>query len=304
MIKTEIKTPTKLYKSCPFNIYSLRAISQAENFYTAPNDFNDPLDCDPGYINDLELADLQRGIYSLYFIDMTKSEAADRISNHRYNATEYGDPKTGEAAKRYLAQVYAQEARRFLKARLGIEGVFCLSQSWRSVLMWSHYADHHKGICIEYDVTGQSHGRLFPARYGVSRSIKISDIIACWVRSDTEAKRRILETYFYAKSGQWRYEKEWRDVKDKAGPHESEFSITGIMFGYRCDPAAMSAIVKLLSDRRDISLWDVYPRRDSFNLMRASVDRDEAEHFAIRRPSFEWLEDFEDLEGSADETGG
>jgi hypothetical protein len=30
--------------------------------------------------------------------------------------------------------------------------VLCYSRSWNNVLMWSHYGDRHKGICLGFDV--------------------------------------------------------------------------------------------------------------------------------------------------------
>ena len=29
--------------------------------------------------------------------------------------------------------------------------ISCFSKSWNSTLMWSHYGDKHKGICVEFD---------------------------------------------------------------------------------------------------------------------------------------------------------
>ena len=29
--------------------------------------------------------------------------------------------------------------------------VACFSETKESILMWSHYADNHKGFCVEYD---------------------------------------------------------------------------------------------------------------------------------------------------------
>jgi hypothetical protein len=39
--------PQKLYKYCPFNVFSLRAINEAEIFHASRRQFNDPLDCNP-----------------------------------------------------------------------------------------------------------------------------------------------------------------------------------------------------------------------------------------------------------------
>lgn len=44
-----------------------------------------------------------------------------------------------------------EPGKRGLDSELGNEGVLTLSATWKSGLMWSHYADEHRGICIEYD---------------------------------------------------------------------------------------------------------------------------------------------------------
>lgn len=38
-------------------------------------------------------------------------------------------------------------------------GVFCLSEIPDHILMWSHYADSHTGICIKFEAT--SHTQFF-----------------------------------------------------------------------------------------------------------------------------------------------
>jgi len=39
-------------------------------------------------------------------------------------------------------------------------GVLCFSRSWNNVLMWSHYADRHKGICLGFDVLDERTRRV------------------------------------------------------------------------------------------------------------------------------------------------
>lgn len=33
-----------------------------------------------------------------------------------------------------------------------VHGALCFSRSWNNILMWSHYGDRHKGICLGFDV--------------------------------------------------------------------------------------------------------------------------------------------------------
>jgi len=37
------------------------------------------------------------------------------------------------------------------KVAIGKYGVLCFSRRWNNILMWSHYADGHKGICLGFD---------------------------------------------------------------------------------------------------------------------------------------------------------
>lgn len=32
-------------------------------------------------------------------------------------------------------------------------GLICMSNNWTHPLMWGHYADRHKGICLGFDVS-------------------------------------------------------------------------------------------------------------------------------------------------------
>lgn len=45
--------------------------------------------------------------------------------------------------------------QRFLKIKRNIarqHGVVCFSKNWSNPVIWSHYADKHRGICLGFDV--------------------------------------------------------------------------------------------------------------------------------------------------------
>jgi len=44
-------------------------------------------------------------------------------------------------------------------------------------------------------------------------------------------------------------------------------------------------VVKLLADERNVKLYEMYPREDSFRLKRRAVDRDEVESYGLRTPA-------------------
>lgn len=283
--------PKKLYKYRPFHVNTLRAITEAEVFFAPPSTFNDPLDCDPTLDVDISRVYLERLAYRMFLRRMDKEKAAQEINRMRYYSTEIGDYKSDLEAESYLNAMLAREIKNELDSELGDEGVLSLSATWASGLMWSHYADEHRGICIEYDTRDQPHNRLMKVNYTAPRAIKTSDLWQWKAKDDSEAREQVIQTYFYTKSHEWRYEREWRDVRDQSGVTGVPFRITAILFGLRADPSIITSIVRLLHDHQKIKLWQVVPKDSTFGLRRRQVDRDEINALGVREPSFLMFKD-------------
>lgn len=105
----------------------------------------------------------------------------------------------------------------------------CLSETNTSTLMWSHYSDNNRGICIEYDFEkireNPLYFCLFPVCY-TEAPISVYDFL-----------RRSQESYSIElgvlisvlnKATCWKYEKEWRLVllNEVIGKHNPEKYIT------------------------------------------------------------------------------
>ena len=67
---------------------------------------------------------------------------------------------------------------------------------WRNPVQWSHYADHHKGLCLEFEVPQQF---LTEVRY-------VSKRITCPPEIDLAVMKKFLTTKFK----HWSYEEEYR----------------------------------------------------------------------------------------------
>jgi len=240
--------PRRLYKYRPFNVNSLRLLTEAEICYADPRRFNDPLDCNPTINVDVDRRALEHLCYQLLQDSgLNKEEAANIINERRYSSTEYGDYENDPDADEYLKASLASDIKRLFVAEMGKKGVFSLSETWKSPLMWSHYADEHRGICVEYDTTQIPHPNISPVDYRIPRGVKASDLVKWKMEASPEAERRVYNTYFFAKSSEWKYEKEWRDVHQTSGVTDTRFPITGIYFGLRCDPAIITSVVKLFN---------------------------------------------------------
>lgn len=279
--------PDRLYKYRNFNTRCLRSITKAEVYYASPNEFNDPMDCDPTIEVDLDRETLEYLLLILLRKTQKKDKSYDHINNLRDISSEYGDYRTDPEVEAYLKNMLARDIKHELDRELGKIGVLSLSATWRSTLMWSHYADEHRGICIEYDTTDQRHPRLGKVKYNMPRAISASDIWKWKSQDDAEAKDWVMQTYFYAKSPEWKYEQEWRDLASNIGPAPVPYRMTAIHFGLRCDIAVITSIVRLLSDRPKVKLWQIRPKGTGFGLRRSLVEREEIEAMGVRDPA--WL---------------
>lgn len=201
--------PRRLYKYRPFNVFCLRLLTHAEVSYSNPRTSNDPLDCDPTIEVDINRNALERLCYTFLRQTQTEDQATSEIYNYRYISSEYGDFRTESHVEDYLKRMLAQRIKDELDRELWSKGVLSLSERWDSVLMWSHYADNHRGMCIEFDTTELPHPNLRAVEYRAPRRVRASDLFKWKRRQSADAEQRIRDTYFFAKAGPWRYEKEW-----------------------------------------------------------------------------------------------
>lgn len=97
--------------------------------------------------------------------------------------------------------------------------ISCFSETIKSVTMWSHYADYHKGFVLEYDLrptlsNGIPNVGIYPVIYDDKRYDGTQYILWEFFRM-LGVKLPNPDTLSYIKcalhkSSQWEYEKEWR----------------------------------------------------------------------------------------------
>lgn len=120
--------------------------------------------------------------------------------------------------------------------------------------MWSHYANGHRGICLELDPSAfSSNVSWWPVTYQEKRPI------INLFRDHLEANQ-IAST---VKNSEWRYEDEWRLTLESKGttpPFPVEITlpdgaIVGVILGARIDASDRQRVIdwcNLLSDRPQI----------------------------------------------------
>ena len=100
---------------------------------------------------------------------------------------------------------------KLLEQTKGLFLVGCLCTSFKNRLMWAHYADKHKGFCIEYDFSGTEKEILsnFPLPVVYSEKSPLvpwNDILEESIES---IKEKII-LGLLTKDEIWEYENEWR----------------------------------------------------------------------------------------------
>ena len=180
----------------------------------------------------------------------------------------------------------------------------CFSTDQHNALMWSHYADENKGICVEYDLGILEHSNpilkhIYPVIYEKNRLFKldvkeISEIVEEQKWLNYDIKQNGISNYddllqalllFLFKSEDWAYENEWRIVFSKADLYLNDFvdfsnllidfdCATGIYLGYRINPEIKKNIIEIVDrinsqrkiEYRDgISVYEMRLRNDTYN---------------------------------------
>ena len=130
-----------LYKYGRLDEHSESLFSEPRIWFSVPSQFNDPFECHPWY--------------SFEETNEQKVESAARmLRNQNPDLTPHS--ANAEAVSLFLQghhrnpEVQAS-AREDALRKLESVGMYCLSRIRDSILMWSHYADCHRGVCLIYD---------------------------------------------------------------------------------------------------------------------------------------------------------
>ncbi len=176
-----------LYKHLRVDNGSLNVISQPSLKFTSPTNFNDPFDCS-------FLVDFKKN----FSIKELKERFGKRIATH--NVIDWI-----KAKQRLLGTWKNQEYDKDFTKNLG---VCCLNQNPLSLLMWSHYADFHKGFMVELRFPINSEELIvdfIPFRVRYSEDYPTVDMTSTHLTTEKDIERTL-----FTKALEWNYEKEFR----------------------------------------------------------------------------------------------
>jgi hypothetical protein len=198
--------PKTIYKYRDLdNCWHKRLISHQEIYFPSPLELNDPFDCRFSFdfkdISHKEILDIHKSDFKKLYPDWTDSKI-ELESLKRSAPIISGD-------KDYIQFFSEQNMRNFFKNI----GVASFSKKSDDILMWSHYAKNHSGICVGFD-TQQMYRTLKATICKVNYVLEYPKILPPWRvkdKSDNVMFSHFLKI-FTSKSKMWKYEKEYRII--------------------------------------------------------------------------------------------
>ncbi|MEZ5359029.1 MAG: DUF2971 domain-containing protein [Candidatus Zixiibacteriota bacterium] len=255
--KENQKLPKYLYKYIDWEkLYHRRMLADREFFFAKPSSFNDPFDCllEPDYslLNKAQ-------IYKIYISHLKRDLPMANRSEIRKRAKDW--QKKGLWKNEANKKRSEEWSYNYKNENLGL---FCLSSKHDEILMWSHYAKGHSGLCLQFDTKRLMddfenqlivEGKLFeiiPIEYHLDMPI-----INPSEEGDDYFKRLVT-----IKAKRWEYENEYRIVllgfkdNDKFLENNERIykypskAITGVYFGYNTTIETEQSIMAILREGR------------------------------------------------------
>jgi hypothetical protein len=227
-------TPARLYKYQSLSARSLTALKTRTLWFGRPSRLNDPFDCSvPLRFAPVTLADCERllaskvdGGWARLHEDTTLVDSAGRPT---------------EALRRMVEETGQKAIRELTETNYFQRGVTCFSEAPDSTLLWSHYAEGHHGICLEFDTASPLLNPIYPIRY--TDAIPEMNIVEQLLGGTEQVLSGLL-----TKAACWAYEREWRAIHKTA---DTEYcygieALTGVYLGAALSEAELDLIAHVL----------------------------------------------------------
>ena len=226
------------YQRIDSNGHTLDILRTKKIWFSRPQDFNDPFDCK---VYPTEIS-----------TDFVVSRAPESAFSRAFTRETLRKNLSNEEAIKYIQKA--------IDKVMGDKGIKCFTPYPDNLLMWSHYADNHKGICFEFDVLEDPDFFVFPVWVKYEEKYPKIDF------SNVQDTTKIYST----KSMDWKYEDEIRVLKHKYGLHSfNPKMIKSVIFGCRISDKDKNEILHIISadeELRHIELKTAIPSNYDYQL--------------------------------------
>lgn len=144
------------FKYQPVNEFFFENLSRNQLFFNNPRSFNDPFDCRVFFYWE----DTIEAAYYAFKGEIKSEERLQKFINRHSKGEKFIYDPIGDGSElsddNLSPEEYAHLYQKFLPL------VYCFSKKELDTLMWSHYADYHKGVCLCFESTLTKDGKNEP----------------------------------------------------------------------------------------------------------------------------------------------
>lgn len=230
--------PRFLYKYISSEIpddYLSDYLTESNFWLSSPAAFNDPFDTSAQVLNEGNASQKRKR-----WMDISIKNAPELTKIQReLEVSRLMSGKSNTAEN--ITKIFRKNAEKV--------GLSCFNETPRNILMWSHYANKHKGIVLQFEIAKNTETMLHAVKVNYSNEYPTLNF--------AQEMSGQLAKIMLRKSKDWEYEKEWRLLVINAASTYIKFkpeALTGIIFGCRTDEKTRARIEKFLSNRQDKNL--------------------------------------------------
>lgn len=250
-----------LYKYISWNNeHHKRIIKNGEIYFASPDKFNDPFDCAVPIRFDLMSSDAFAKA-----IRLVHPEYGNGISG--MFAKIYKD--LDEAAKIEILNSFRKHQYDYINENTGL---FCMTDKKDDILMWSHYANCHKGICVGFDVALLLE---YFVQICTNNGLRIACFQVDYVRDfPVLIPRKIIDDDivripFYTKAIDWSHEREYRFILLNATNVALKLDlgiIKEIILGCKIEDATVQDVLNNIKDWNNIRILKASKNSEKYEL--------------------------------------
>ena len=235
--------PKSIFKYRSFNEYAIKNLVDDTIWLADPSSLNDPYDCSHWVdLDQLAKMIFRRELPTIIKLNKQENVISPEVINQIMSSNEpfisyietmlLMEPIEKREELRHISTIEweqmkesnSRNASNYLKGKLKL---CSFSERLDSIVMWSHYADLIRGLCIEYDITSYScedyqRKHLYPVIYS-DTMVDATRFVILKVNGD-DVNRLFPLLVGLVKARDWSYEREWRLIfQDRIIEHEQAY---------------------------------------------------------------------------------
>lgn len=150
-------------------------------------------------------------------------------------------------------------------------GLLCTSTTWQSPVMWAHYGDRHRGVCLGFDISED-----VDVHEVVYEPTRLKGLFENFINEGAITADQVMQI-LTTKYSEWSYEREKRvfarlDQREADGLYYLDFSphfkLRQVIVGAKCNAPLCDFAALVRKDDSDVEIFKARPAFGSFQIVR------------------------------------